>query len=131
MTKSIKKSKKIDERTKNYILNELEEWKCGNRGSKLTWDVIQKFSGYSRVGLSSHPEIKKSYNEAKEMLRTGKTQSKAINHSFEYYEGKINALEKEIKAFKEKEEEWLERWARIAYHSKLRGLSIEELDKEI
>jgi hypothetical protein len=112
-----------------YAVKELEAWKDGQRGRKLTWSLLEKATGFTRQTLSAKEEIYAGYEAAKEALATGARPRRP--KSDDYQLNKIAELEKELKQYEKLEEDWFERWIRIAYHARGKGFSIDDLDQEI
>ena len=113
----------------SYAIKELEAWRDGQRGRKLTWALIAKVTGFSRQTLEAKPKIYKAWDEAKKALAKGNPPRKPTSDDF--HVNKIDQLEEDLKRYKAMEADWLERWVRIAYHARGRGLSIEDLDKPL
>ena len=112
-----------------YAVKELEAWRDGHRGSKLSWSLLEKSTGFSRQTLCSKPEIATGYAAAKLALARGLRPRRAKDSDF--LEDRMLHLKSELARYKELESEWLERWVRIAYHARGKGLSIEELDRPL
>lgn len=112
-----------------YAVKELEAWRDGLRGRKLTWKLLEKTTGFTRQTLSAKEEIYSGYEAAKNALATGARPRRP--KSDDYHLEKIEALQKELDQFKELEADWHERWIRIAYHARGKGLSISDLDKPL
>lgn len=55
MTKAIRANVKLSERKAAGIIAELERWRDGELGTKLTWERIEAFSGFTRQALSGIP----------------------------------------------------------------------------
>ncbi len=112
-----------------YAIKELEAWKDGLRGRKLTWNLLEKATGFTRQTLCAKAEIYSSYGAAKLALVSGARPSKP--KSDDYQVNKIAELEKELTRYKKLEADWLERWVRIAYWARGEGISIDDLDKPL
>lgn len=126
MTKTVPKMSAQDVA---YAVKELEAWKDGQRGRKLTWTLLEKATGFTRQTLSAKEEIYAGYEAAKKALATGVRPRRP--KSDDYQLNQIAALEREIDQFKKLEADWHERWIRIAYHARGKGLSIDDLDKPL
>ena len=126
MTKTVPKMSANDVA---YAVKELEAWRDGLRGRKLTWNLLDKATGFSRQTLSAKQEIYKAYEAAKLALATGARPRKP--RSEDYQLDRIARLELDLEKFKKLEADWLERWTRIAYHARGKGFSIDDLDKPL
>jgi hypothetical protein len=124
-----KKFPKMTQTDVEYAKKELQAWAAGERGRKFTWALIAKSVGFERQSLWSREDIYAEYTNAKKALSTGiKSQGPK---SDDFFGDKVAALEKELDRYKEMEQDWLERWARIAYHARAKGLSVADLDKDL
>jgi hypothetical protein len=124
-----KKSPKMTQADVEYAKKEFEAWASGQRGRKLTWALMEKATGFTRQSLAYHDDIYEAYKEAKEALATGKKPPNPKSDDF--YVDKVAALEKDLDKYRKMEEDWLERWIRIAFHARAKGLSIADLDKPL
>ncbi|WP_256928052.1 hypothetical protein [Caballeronia sordidicola] len=133
MTKAIRANVKLSERKAAGIIAELARWKDGELGTKLTWERIEAFSGFTRQALSRHPQIVTAYQMAKGALATPdrRSRSRARNEELLYLDHTIEELRAELRRYELLERKWFERWQCIAYHCLRRGLSIEEFDQPI
>jgi len=113
----------------DYAIKEFQAWAGGQRGSKLTWKLMEKATGFKRQSLWSNEDIYEKYLKAKEALATGVKPRKPKSDDF--YSDKVARLEKELERYREMEQDWLERWVRIAFHARAKGLSIADLDKDL
>jgi hypothetical protein len=113
-----------------FILYELDSWQNGERSNKLTWDVLERLSGYSRQSLWAKPEIKIRYQEVKANIRNG-IKKPTSNQYRQTLEQRIKSLEDQIAKFKEQENKWLELWARYEYNAQVIGISSAELSKPL
>lgn len=120
---------KMTDADRQYALKELEAWRDGQRGSKLAWNLLEKTTGFSRQTLSAKPEIKEAYDAAKAALSQGLRPRRPKNDG--YVEDRLKHLTNELEHYKQLEAEWLERWMRIAYHLRGKGLSIEDMDRPL
>ncbi|MFN4350536.1 MAG: hypothetical protein ACK4F6_07005 [Hylemonella sp.] len=120
---------KMSEADLQYAIKELEAWRDGERGVRLAWNLLEKSTGFSRQTLSSKSEIKSAYDAAKESLTKGIRPRRP--RADDYLESRLKAMECELDRYKKLEAEWLERWVRIAYHARGKGLTIADLDKPL
>lgn len=114
------------------IVRELERWRDGQLGAKLTWAILESTYGYSRQALQAHPRIKLAYSAAKEALRGGLVRSRA-EYSEELAELRATAetLQASLDNYKVREKEWQKRWQRIAFHLRNKGLNVTEIESNI
>lgn len=113
-----------------FILYELDSWQNGERSNKLTWDVLERLSGYSRQSLWAKPEIKIRYQEVKNSIRNG-INKPTSNQYRQTLEQRVKSLEDQVKKYKEQENKWLELWARYEYNAQIIGISSDELSKPL
>lgn len=112
-----------------YAIKELEAWKDGLRGKKLTWNLLAKATGFTRQALCAKDEIYSGYGAVKLALASGARPRKP--KSDDYQVNQIAALEKELERYRKLEADWFERWVRITYHARGKGFSIDDLDKPL
>lgn len=130
MPKSIRANGKLGQRKAAGIVAELERWRDGELGAKLTWERVEAFSGFTRQALSRHPEIQQAYIEAKRALAmpARRSRSRIKGDEVQYLDQTIESLRARITQYEALEQQWLQRWQRIAFHCARKGLNIEELD---
>lgn len=64
--------KRMTERDIQMVMEEIEAWKNGERGKKLTWGILEKVFPFTRQTLSSKDKIRTMFNS----LRKGAKPSK-------------------------------------------------------
>lgn len=110
---------------------ELEQWRLGKLGLKLTWFILEKSTGFTRQALHNQPRIRAAYIAAKKALRTKEinpyTESESVVKGLE---DRIQTLEAAIALYVNKEKQWQARWQRIAFHLRGKGLNVSEIDRE-
>jgi len=133
MKKVIRANSKIGSRKMMAIVAELERWREGELGTKLTWERVEAFSGFTRQALSRHAEIARAYHDAKGALaRPGrKSRSRTMEGEREYFDQTLERLRAEVERYKVLEQQWFQRWQRIAFHCARRGMSIDDLDQAL
>lgn len=114
------------------IIRELKRWGNGELGSKLTWQILADTFGFTRKALSDKPNIKAAYGTAKSNLRDGiaVTKEEALEEA-ESLNFELQSLNKQLENYKEKEAQWQQRWQRIAYHIRKKGIQVSSVDKPI
>ena len=123
-------NRRLTEGDIRQIVLELQRWTEGELGSKLTWALLEKQTGFSRQALQAHLSIKSAYQAAKEALRGGliKTRSE-FSTEVTQMRAELDELKSQLKAYKMKEKAWQKRWQRIAYHVRMKGISIASIDR--
>lgn len=114
------------------IVKDLDRWAAGQLGSKLTWAVLEERFGFSRQSLQVKSEIKAAYDLAKKALAGGlviSRQKSAIDN--EQLQREIDRLKLEIVEFRRRETLWKQRWQRIAYHIRAKGVQMHDVDKPL
>jgi len=112
-----------------YAVRELQAWSEGQRGPKLSWELMEKVTGFRRQSLSAKREIANAFGEAKKSLRVGRPVKRP--RADDFLEQRLQSLQAELERYKQYEQANLERWARIAYHCRGKGFSIDDLDKPL
>ena len=127
-----KKHRRMSESDINAIVSDLDRWALGQFGSKLTWAILEQRHGFSRQSLQDKSGIKAAYDNAKEALSGGlvKTHKDAVYENEELHV-EVERLGKEIAEYKRKEGLWQQRWQRIAFHIRQKGVQMNDVDKPI
>lgn len=112
------------------IIADLDRWAAGQLGSKLTWAILEERSGFSRQSLQAKAEIKAAYDYAKKSLAGGlvKSREQATQENNELL-NEVQRLRFEIAEYKRRENLWRERWQRIAFNIRQKGLQVHEIDQ--
>ncbi|MDF2690822.1 MAG: protein kinase [Gammaproteobacteria bacterium] len=111
-----------------FILYELDAWEQGERGKKLTWEILERIAGFSRQSMWAKAEIKARFEAVKEALRKGINKDDS-NQYRKTLEQRIEALEKENAELKQQQNRWLELWARYEYNARVLGYDLSRLEK--
>ena len=104
----------------------------GELGSKLTWAILEGRFGYSRQSLQARSDIKAAYDNAKRSLSGGLIQSR--ENALKDNKALLMSLERaqmELLELKRKEKIWMQRWQRIAFHIRQRGIQVYSVDRPI
>ena len=114
------------------IVNDLDRRAAGKLGSKLTWSTLEERFGFSRQSLQAKAEIKAAYDYAKKSLAGGlvKNQEQA-KLSVESLQHENERLKLEIVEYQRREQLWKERWQRIAYNIRQKGMQVHQVDRSI
>jgi hypothetical protein len=112
------------------IIADLDRWAAGELGSKLTWAILEERSGFSRQSLQAKAEIKAAYDYAKKSLSGGliKSREQATQENDEL-QNEVQRLRLEIAEYKRRENLWRERWQRIAFNIRQKGIQIHDIDQ--
>lgn len=114
------------------MVADLDKWALGQLGSKLTWGILEDRFGFSRQSLQAKSEIKAAYDNAKQSLAGGLVQTK--EQTSKQNSELIMELERaylELAEYKRKEMLWKQRWQRIAFHVRQKGIQVHAVDKVI
>lgn len=112
------------------IIADLDRWATGQLGSKLTWAILEERSSFSRQSLQAKAEIKAAYDYAKESLAGGlvKSREQTTKENDELL-NEVQRLKLEVVEYKRRENLWRERWQRIAFHIRQKGMQIHNIDQ--
>lgn len=115
------------------IVRSLDKWASGELGADLTWHKVAEESGFSRQSLNANPEIKAAYLVAKGSLKTGGLANSRVQalKSNEDLAAENLRLKAELELYKQRENGWLTRWQRIAYHIRASGHQAVFIDRPI
>ena len=125
-----KRFRRMSESDITAVVKDLDRWASGQLGSKLTWALLEERFGFSRQSLQVKSEIKAAYDLAKQALSGGLVKSR--QQSADESEGllrEVGRLKLEIAEYQRKEGLWKQRWQRIAYHIRAKGIQMSSLDK--
>jgi hypothetical protein len=127
----IKRNRKMTPEDVQGIVSELRRWQEGEMGLKLNWEKVEKFSGFTKPALHAKQEIREAFKSAKQALQNPdrKSASRLKDDYAIYLENRIKSLNGELEQYKKLENDWLGKWQRIAYHLRVHGLLIEDVDK--
>lgn len=129
MTKRFRKMTKYDVTT---IVSDLERWAAGQFGSKLTWAILEDRFGFSRQSLQAKVEIKAAYDFGKKSLAGGAVKStQEATEENQQLVSEIERLKLEVAEYKRRESLWRQRWQRIAFHIRQKGMQVHQIDASI
>jgi len=113
------------------VIGDLDRWAAGQLGSKLTWALLEERFGFSRQSLQAKAEIKAAYDLAKKALSGGLVKSrKQASEDSEELTREAERLKLEIAEYQRREGLWKQRWQRIAYHIRAKGIQMNDVDKD-
>ncbi len=132
MQRKIRANRKMTPADVIRIKDELKRWEMKELGAKLTWDIVERFSGFTRPALSAHPEIVDALKSARLALQSDRAAATRVSLSRADETSRENErLCKELEKYKRGENLWHEKWLCITYNAQARGISIEELTQDI
>lgn len=113
--------KRMDSGDIKAIVKELDRWALGELGSGLRWKTLEDQFGFTRQALNARLEIKVAFDAAKASLAGGlaSKQKNAVRDAGELVL-RVEQLERELQAYKDREAKWLLRWQQIAYNIRAR-----------
>ena len=125
-----KRFRRITDSDVKSIIGDLDRWAAGQLGSKLTWAILEERFEFSRQSLQAKAEIKAAYDYAKKSLAGGlvKSREQSTQENEELLH-EVQRLELEVAEYKRREHLWRERWQRIAFHIRQKGLQVHEIDR--
>jgi len=127
-----KRFRRMSESDIKMIIVDLDRWASGQLGSKLTWAILEDRFSFSRQSLQAKPEIKAAYDYAKKSLSGGLVKSREqATEENEVLRREVERLKLEIKECKRREVKWRERWQRIAFHLRQKGIQVHQVDQPI
>lgn len=99
---------------------------------KVTWAMIEEFTGFSRQSLQAHSEIKKAYLLAKQAFIARFNPSLRKKNRAKANQELINeniALRARLDKLEAREAFWRRRWYTIAYNLRQHNLQMERVDR--
>ncbi|MGM0915331.1 MAG: protein kinase [Pseudomonadota bacterium] len=126
----MKKYKRITEEDQKSIVRFIHELSAAEDDS-LSWKLLESTFGFTRQAMQAKPGVKSAFQYAKSSIRNGDKAPRRIRSlSHEELVKKVEELEGEIKLLKEREYKWKQRWQRIAYNIRQKGLQVDDVDTE-
>lgn len=126
----MKRSKysRLDIQDKEEIIRDLELWGKGEVDKKLTWTAMEARFGFTRQALSAHDEIKFAKRNAEAALKSRPKFKEATADEVFELKNEINYLCAKVEEHERREKLWRERWQRIAFNIRLKGMQVAEID---
>ncbi len=126
----MKKYKRMTDEDQKSIVRFIHEVSEAEDDS-LSWKLLESTFGFTRQAMQAKPGIKSSFQHAKSSIRNGGKAPRRIRSlSHDELVKKVEELEGEIKLLKERENKWKQRWQRIAYNIRQKGLQVDDIDTE-
>lgn len=122
--------KRMDPGDVKTIVRELDRWALGELGSGLRWKTLEDQFGFTRQALNARLEIKMAFDAAKASLAGGlASKQRNAARNAEELVIRVEQLERELQAYKDREARWLLRWQQIAYNVRARfGVQMSLID---
>ncbi|CAM3985684.1 protein kinase [Vreelandella rituensis] len=111
------------------VVAELALWAEGKLGSDLTWAALEERFGFTRAAMDRKPEIKQAYRLAKEALINLPKTRQEVSLELATLEREVELLKKQVAEHQRREALWRERWQRIAFHIRLKGMHVHQIDR--
>lgn len=94
--------------------------------------ILEERFGFSRQSLQAKPEIKAAYDFAKKSLAGGLVINRQqAGKDIEYLQREVQRLELEVADYKRREMLWKERWQKIAYNIRQKGMQVHKVDCQV
>lgn len=111
----------MNERDLDRLLTEIDCWIRGERKGLLTWQALERFSGFSRQSLSKNERVVNLYDKAKALQRNkGRKPPKTPDERLARLNGELEHLRRVL-------DQYDERFARIAYWCNAKAIDLSEL----
>lgn len=129
----VKRSKysRLDIQDKEEIIRDLELWGKGEVDEKLTWTAMEARFGFTRQALSAHDEIKFAKANADAALKNLPKLKEATAEEVFELKNEVNFLRAKIEEHERRERLWRERWQRIAFNIRLKGMQVTQIDSSL
>lgn len=125
MSKTYRRMSDSDQQAIIKYVSDLAE----SKGEVLSWKLLEKKFGFTRQAMQAKPRVKFAFQNAKEAIRNeGKVSRRIGALSHEELIKKVEVLEGYVKLLEEREAKWKQRWQRIAYNLRKKGLQVVEVD---
>jgi hypothetical protein len=109
------------------VIAEIDSYTRGERVGPIRWTKIGDFSGFSRVSLQKHMNVKRAFSRAKQAERanaTPRVRPRSYDEATQELREKVAILERRISAYNEL-------FRLHEYNVKSLGHSIEDLERPI
>lgn len=91
------------------VVEEINAWKNGERGPKLTWAKLERIFPFTRQTMYSKESIREAYKNDQMPIKTGgKTQTSINLDQLAYIE--VQRLKNRVKELEAQVEEWQKLW---------------------
>lgn len=123
-------SKRIEPKLEAQIERWLGTWSAGQYGTRLTWEKLSVYAGFSRQSLSANRKIAKAYKNAKLAIARGfqRPDAAVVRDS---RDDRVDKLEEEVRVLKEQALGWAALWERWRYNARQQGWDVTLLEREI
>ena len=119
---------RLSDEDKARIIDQLDRWGRGEIEQKLTWKALEDRSGFSRQSLSSHDDIKHAKLAAEIALKNLPNAKQATAEEVQRLKNQVEALQQQVADHERRERLWRERWQRIAFNVRQKGMQMHQID---
>ncbi len=110
------------------VVAEIAAYRRAEHEEPLSWAVLERFSGFSRVSLWAKPAIKDAFQKARAALRPDATPAiKAPRTTDE----RVAAMQRTVEELRDIVRAYDERWALYEYNAHRLGLDPDELRRPL
>ncbi|MFM0091738.1 hypothetical protein PQR46_33110 [Paraburkholderia sediminicola] len=122
----------MSQRDIKRAMTEIGAYESGERQSnQLTWRALARVVRFSDKTLRSKPELRKRFEQARRTLSSTGRARRSTGMVHDDLQDTIAELRAELSRYEELENDWLERWIRIAASLRSHGMSIEQFDVDL
>ena len=123
--------KRLDRRLIAQIERWLSEWASGQYGSKLTWEKLVIYTGFSRQSLSANAKIATAFRDAKVAIRRGAIRQMPMDCPDHPQDKLIADLRQRIVELERQADNWSSLWERWRYNARQQGWDTSVLDRDL
>lgn len=123
---------KMGPRDTERVMKELLAFEQGKRATiTLTWKHLARVAGFTDRSLRSKPKLRARFDEVRDSLLGKGRIRRSTGMVHEDLQKANSRLRQQLKMYEKLENEWLERWIRIAASLKAHGMSIDQFDVDL
>lgn len=124
--KKARQARRIGPAELTQILDHLNEWIGGRIPGKLSWQHLERFSGFSRQALSGKNEIATLFERVKITQRDGVQRKRPAT-----VDDRIQRLRAQVQELRHTLDNYDDRWSRIAYHCSAQNIDLDALQRPL
>lgn len=123
---------KMGPRDIKRVQDELQAFEQGKRPTiTLTWKHLARVAGFSDRSLRSKPKLRERFDEVRNTLLGKGRIRRSTGMVHDELQNANSRLREQLRMYKRLENDWLERWIRIAASLKAHGMSIDQFDVDL